>query len=455
MDQPLLNHLAIGTNYLDVCRRAASLNDNNAKEALYGIENVLTGQFPNFSMEYPCDALEGRRWFAVQVDPMPRDHGGVVISHADITQRKQADEALRNALNEVRKLKEQLEVENIYLREEVSGVHLFGEIAGRSESIAKALRHAELVAPTDATVLITGETGTGKELLARAVHARSKRSDRPLIKVNCAGLPASLIESELFGHEKGAFTGAATKRIGRFELANNATIFLDEVGELPLELQAKLLRVLQEGEFERLGSSKTIKVSARVIAATNRDLGLAVKAGTFRDDLYYRLNVYPIKLPPLRDRKEDIPELVQIFLREASRRLGRSLKGVSQPIMDGFMKYDWPGNVRELENVIERMAVTARGTQLSLPSDWLSGSLTDIPYDLFNRQGARATVSSEEETTVENVERAHIIRILEQRHWRIEGPHGAAVVLGLKPSTLRSRMRKLRIDRSCHADNYH
>jgi formate hydrogenlyase transcriptional activator len=184
-------------------------------------------------------------------------------------------------------------------------------------------------------------------------------------------------------------------------------------------------------------------------------LGLAVKAGTFRDDLYYRLNVYPIKLPPLRDRKEDIPELVQIFLREASRRLGRSLKGVSQPIMDGFMKYDWPGNVRELENVIERMAVTAKGTQLSLPSDWLSGSLTDIPYDLFNRQGARATVSSEEETTVENVERAHIIRILEQRHWRIEGPHGAAVVLGLKPSTLRSRMRKLRIDRSCHADNYH
>jgi PAS domain S-box-containing protein len=455
IDQPLLNHLAIGTNYLEVCRRAASVNDNNAKEALYGIENVLAGQFPNFSMEYPCDAVEGRRWFAVQVDPMPPDHGGVVISHADITQRKQADEALRNALNEVRKLKEQLEVENIYLREEVSGVHLFGEIAGRSESIAKALRHAELVAPTDATVLITGETGTGKELLARAVHARSKRSHRPLIKVNCAGLPASLIESELFGHEKGAFTGAATRRIGRFELANEATIFLDEVGELPVELQAKLLRVLQEGEFERLGSSKTIKVNTRVIAATNRDLRLAVKVGTFRDDLYYRLNVYPIKLPPLRDRKEDIPELVQTFLREASRRLGRSVEGVSQRIMDGFMKYDWPGNVRELQNVIERMAVTAKGSQLSLPSDWLTGSLTDMPFDPFKSQGAHSAVSSEEETTVENIERAHILRILEQRHWRIEGPHGAAVVLGLKPSTLRSRMRKLRIDRSCHADKYH
>ena len=455
IDQPLLNHLAIGTNYLDVCRRAASLNDNNAKEALYGIENVLTGKFPNFSMEYPCDAVEARRWFAVQIDPMPREHGGVIISHADITQRKQADEALRNALNEVRKLKEQLEVENIYLREEVSGVHLFGEINGRSDSITKALRHAELVAPTDATVLITGETGTGKELLARAVHARSKRSHRPLIKVNCAGLPASLIESELFGHEKGAFTGAATKRIGRFELANEATIFLDEVGELPLELQTKLLRVLQEDEFERLGSSKTIKVSTRVIAATNRDLGLAVKSGTFRDDLYYRLNVYPIKLPPLRDRKEDIPELVQTFLREASRRLARPFKGVSQRVMEGFMKYDWPGNVRELQNVIERMAVTAKGTQLSLPSDWLSCSLTDMPSDLIKSQDSDSTVSSEEETTVENVQRAHILRILEQRHWRIEGPHGAAVVLGLKPSTLRSRMRKLRIDRSCHAEKYH
>jgi PAS domain S-box-containing protein len=455
VDQPLLNHLAVGTNYLDVCRRAASLNDNNAKEALYGIENVLTGKFPSFSMEYPCDAVEGRRWFAVQIDPMPRDHGGLIISHADITERKQADEALRNALNEVRKLKEQLEVENIYLREEVSGVHRFGGIGGRSDAIAKALRHAELVAPTDATVLITGETGTGKELLALAVHARSKRSQRPLIKVNCAGLPASLIESELFGHEKGAFTGAGTKRIGRFELANEATIFLDEVGELPLELQTKLLRVVQEGEFERLGSSKTIKVSTRVIAATNRDLGLAVKSGTFRDDLYYRLNVYPIKLPPLRDRKEDIPELVQTFLREANRRLGRTFKGVSQRVMEGFMKYDWPGNVRELQNVIERMAVTAKGTQLSLPSDWLSGSLTDMPHDLFNSQPAQSTVASEEETTVENVERAHILRILEQRHWRIEGPHGAAVVLGLKPSTLRSRMRRLRIDRLFQADKYH
>jgi formate hydrogenlyase transcriptional activator len=391
----------------------------------------------------------------VQIDPMPRDHGGLIISHADITERKQADEALRNALNEVRKLKEQLEVENIYLREEVSGVHRFGGIGGRSDAIAKALRHAELVAPTDATVLITGETGTGKELLALAVHARSKRSQRPLIKVNCAGLPASLIESELFGHEKGAFTGAGTKRIGRFELANEATIFLDEVGELPLELQTKLLRVVQEGEFERLGSSKTIKVSTRVIAATNRDLGLAVKSGTFRDDLYYRLNVYPIKLPPLRDRKEDIPELVQTFLREANRRLGRTFKGVSQRVMEGFMKYDWPGNVRELQNVIERMAVTAKGTQLSLPSDWLSGSLTDMPHDLFNSQPAQSTVASEEETTVENVERAHILRILEQRHWRIEGPHGAAVVLGLKPSTLRSRMRRLRIDRLFQADKYH
>jgi PAS domain S-box-containing protein len=452
-DQGIFNHLSTGINYLDVCRRAASLEDANAKEALYGIENVLTGKLPSFSMEYPYAASEGARWFSMQVDPMPREHGGVIISHADITQRKQADEALRNALNEVRKLKEQLEVENTYLREEVSGVHLFGEIGGRSESIAKALRHAELVAPTDATVLITGETGTGKELLARAVHARSKRSHRPLIKVNCAGLPASLIESELFGHEKGAFTGAATKRIGRFELANEATIFLDEVGELPLELQAKLLRVLQEGEFERLGSSKTIKVSTRVIAATNRDLGLAVKAGAFRDDLYYRLNVYPIKLPPLRDRKEDIPELIETFLSEASRRLGRPFNGVSQRVMDGFVKYDWPGNVRELQNVIERMAVIAKGNQLSLPADWMSDSSVR-GTDSLSQSSQLQSNEAAEETTIESLERAHIIRILEQRGWRIEGPHGAAVLLGLNPSTLRSRMRKLRIDRTYDAEKY-
>jgi transcriptional regulator with GAF, ATPase, and Fis domain len=268
-------------------------------------------------------------------------------------------------------------------------------------------------------------------------------------------LPASLIESELFGHEKGAFTGASTKRIGRFELANEATIFLDEVGELPLELQAKLLRVLQEGEFERLGSSKTIKVNTRVIAATNRDLGLAVKHGVFRDDLYYRLNVYPINLPPLRDRKEDIPELVQTFLSEASRRLGRSFNDVSQRVIQGFMKYDWPGNVRELQNVLERMAVTAKGSQLTLPADWLNDSSAAAPYERLNSQAADSAVAAQHETTVESIERAHILRILEQRRWRIEGPQGAAVVLGLKPSTLRSRMRKLRIDRSGDIENYH
>ena len=446
-NQGVLNRLSVGINYLDVCRRAANLGGDGAKEALDGIGKVLAGKLQNFSMEYPCNDVKTARWFSMQVDRMPRDHGGVVISHTDITERKEADEALRNALSEVRQLKERLEVENTYLLEEVSGVHQFGEIGGRSDSIAKALRHAELVAPTDATVLITGETGTGKELLARAVHARSKRSHRPLVKVNCAGLPASLIESELFGHEKGAFTGASTKRIGRFELANEATIFLDEVGELPLELQAKLLRVLQEGEFERLGSSKTIKVNPRVIAATNRDLGLAVKHGGFRDDLYYRLNVYPINLPPLRDRKEDIPELVQTFLSEASRRLGRSFNDASQRVIEGFMKYDWPGNVRELQNIVERMAVTAKGSQLNLPTDWLSDSPTPVPYEPSKSQPLESAVASQHEITVESIERAHILKVLEQQRWRIEGPHGAAVVLGLKPSTLRSRMRKLHIDR--------
>jgi transcriptional regulator with GAF, ATPase, and Fis domain len=451
----LLNHFCVGLNYLDVCRWAANQDDQDAGKAFEGIGNVLAGQLPSFSMEYPYQNSETVRWFGMQVDPMPPDHGGVVITHAEITERKRADEALRDALNQVRKLKEQLEVENTYLREEVSEVHRFGEIGGRSESISKALRHAELVAPTDATVLITGETGTGKELLARAVHARSKRSHRPLVKVNCAGLPASLIESELFGHEKGAYTGAATKRIGRFELADGATIFLDEVGELPLELQAKLLRVLQEGEFERLGSSKTIKVSTRVIAATNRDLGSAVKGRMFRDDLYYRLNVYPINLPALRDRKEDIPELVQTFLGEASRRLGRSFHRVPVSVMEGLMKYSWPGNVRELQNVVERMAVTAKDNQLTLPADWLRDSQTPERYELLNSQRVDSAVASQEETTVESVERSHILRILEQRRWRIEGPQGAAVVLGLKPSTLRSRMRKLRIDRWTDAEKYH
>jgi transcriptional regulator with GAF, ATPase, and Fis domain len=300
------------------------------------------------------------------------------------------------------------------------------------------------------TVLISGETGTGKELVARAVHARSTRKERPLVKVNCSALPSELIESELFGHEKGAFTGATARQVGRFELADEATLFLDEVGELPFRLQAKLLRVLQEGEFERLGSAKTIKVNVRLIAATNRNLDEAVQKGRFRADLYYRLNVYPIQLPPLRERKEDIPLLAMTFLSEASGRLGRSFDSIPQGVLEALRRYDWPGNVRELQNVIERAAVISTGRVLQLPEGWEPTSFPAqqsagpaVPVEV----GQSLDNSLPSQVTLEKFERMHILQVLEQTRWRIEGPRGAAVILGLNPSTLRSRMQKLGIRR--------
>jgi transcriptional regulator with GAF, ATPase, and Fis domain len=306
----------------------------------------------------------------------------------------------------------------------------------------------EQVAVTDMTVLILGETGTGKELVARSVHARSARRERPLVKVNCSALPSELIESELFGHEKGSFTGASTRQIGRFELADGATIFLDEIGDLPFNLQAKLLRVLQEGEFERLGSSKTIRANVRVIAATNRDLLQAMREDSFRSDLYYRLAVYPLQMPPLREHKEDIELLANAFLKEANRRLGRSLQVIPRRVLETLERYDWPGNVRELQNVIERAAVTSAGRELQLPERWESISLRSY-------SGLKAAISAgisdyeaaAPHATLEEFERKHIIRVLEQTAWRIEGPKGAAMILGLNPSTLRSRMQKLGIVR--------
>ena len=360
---------------------------------------------------------------------------GVLV---DVTQRKLAEE-------EIHRLKERLEAENVYLRAEVSGVHRYGDLVGRSEGILKVLRQVNQVAETDMTVLILGETGTGKELVARAVHGQSARRERPLVKVNCSALPGELIESELFGHEKGAFTGATGRQVGRFELADGGTIFLDEVGDLPLKLQAKLLRVLQEGEFERLGSGKTIKVDVRVIAATNRDLMQAVQRGRFRMDLYYRLNVYPIGLPPLRERREDIGLLAEIFLREASRRLGRLFDPISGEVLTALRGYDWPGNVRELQNVIERAAVISTGRRLKLPEEWA------VSFEALSRTGAaeasRAIEARPREATLEELERSHILQVLQHTRWRVEGPKGAAAVLGLNPSTLRSRMHKLGIRR--------
>ena len=351
----------------------------------------------------------------------------------DVTDRMRAEEALKVALAQVSELKDQLEAENIVLQEEIKLEHNFGEIVGNSDAIKYVLYKIEQVAPTDTAVLILGETGTGKELVARAIHNESSRRDRPLVKVNCAALPANLIESELFGHEKGAFTGAVARKLGRFEVAKGATVFLDEIGELPLELQAKLLRVLQEGEFERLGSSSTIKIDARIIAATNRNLKAEVQKGLFREDLWYRLNVFPITVPPLRLRMEDVPLLVDHFVRMFSKKVGKPITSISPGVMRPLQSYSWPGNIRELCNVIERAVVSSHGSVLR----WSETLETTLQEDH----------TTADLRTLEQVDREYIIRILEQVAWRIEGPTGAARVLGLNPSTLRTRMARLGIQR--------
>ena len=330
-------------------------------------------------------------------------------------------------------LKARFEAETVYLQEEIKTEHNFEEIIGQSARVRELLRKVEQVAPTEASVLICGETGTGKELLARAVHDRSKRKDRALVKVNCGSIPSGLVESELFGHEKGAFTGAMQQRIGRFELAHGGTIFLDEVTELPLDTQVKLLRVLQEGEFERVGSSKTIKVDVRVIGATNRDLNQVVSKGSFRADLYYRLNVFPLEAPALRERKDDIPLLVSFFLSRFGKKLGKEVRGVAQKSMESLVRYNWPGNIRELQNVIERAVVLARGP------------VVQVEESMLRSEAAAAEVSAIE--TLENNERHHILRALAETHWVIHGKKGAAELLGINPSTLRSRMDKLGIKR--------
>src|SRR5262245_4019894 len=365
---------------------------------------------------------------------------------------RESDEELKRALTEVERLKERLEAENVYLRREVSEAYRDREIVGQSEGIQKVLQQVNQVAETDMTVLIVGETGTGKELVARAVHGQSGRRERPLVKVNCLALPGELIESELFGHEKGAFTGATGRQVGRFELADGGTIFLDEVGDLPLKLQAKLLRVLQEGEFERLGSGKTIKVDVRVIAATNRNLMQAVQRGRFRMDLYYRLNVYPIGLPPLRERREDIGFLAEVFLGEASRRLGRLFDPISEEVLAALERYEWPGNIRELQNVIERAAVISNGRWFQLPEGWASSEIwkpatTSSAPPIGGAELHKNDNRPSRENSLDEVGRNYILQILQQTGWRVEGPKGAATILGLNPSTLRSRMLKLGVRR--------
>jgi transcriptional regulator with GAF, ATPase, and Fis domain len=347
--------------------------------------------------------------------------------------RKQADESLHKAFAEIKALQQQLQAENLYLREEIKGQHNFDEIIGQSDVLKSVLFRVEQVAPSDATVLLLGETGVGKELVARAIHQLSPRNARPLVKVDCAALPTNLIESELFGHEKGAFTGAEAKRVGRFEVAHGGTLFLDEIGELPLELQTKLLRMLQDGEFERLGSSRTISVDVRVIAVTNRDLEEGVGSGRFRKDLYYRLQIFPITVPPLRERREDIPLLVRFFVERFARKSGKAIDAVPTEAMEALQRYPWPGNVRELKNVIERAVINTRGSNLRL-MDTLAAPRAAAPGTTRSR-------------TLQEVETDHLLETLEAAHWKIEGEHGAAADLGLHPSTLRNRMRKLGIRR--------
>jgi len=346
--------------------------------------------------------------------------------------------AVENALafQEIEALKDKLANEKAYLEEEARIEQNFDRIVGKTSALRTVLTKVETVAPTDSTVLVYGETGTGKELIARAVHDLSPRKDRTFVKLNCAAIPTGLLESELFGHERGAFTGAITQKVGRFELAHKGTLFLDEVGDIPLELQPKLLRVLQEQEFERLGSTRTIHVNVRLVAATNRDLGQMVAESRFRNDLYYRLNVFPLKLPPLRERPDDIPRLVRHFTQRFARRMGRQIETIPSEVMDALVRYPWPGNVRELQNVIERAVIRSRGPVLQIPQTELQPMTpsTTAPSD---------NVSA----TLAEVEREHILRALRDANWVVAGPKGAAVHLGMKRSTLQEKMKKLEICR--------
>ena len=352
----------------------------------------------------------------------------------EIDERKGAEESLQAAFAEIKLLKDRLQAENVYLQQDVAREYNFGEIIGQSNAISHVFSRIEQVAPQDTTVLLLGETGTGKGVVARAIHSSSARKDRPMITVNCTAMPANLIESELFGREKGAFTGANARQMGRFELADGGTIFLDEIGEMPLELQSKLLRVIQDGEFERLGSPRSIKVNVRIIAASNRNLEEEIRNGRFREDLFYRLNVFPITIPPLRQRKDDIPLLVNHFVAKFNKKTGKKIVTVSKETLDALQEYHWPGNVRELESVIERAVITSQGPVLQV-------------LDRFDTFQKREDLDGEEVKALAGMEQEHILQVLHKTAWRIEGPTGAAVLLGLNPSTLRARMRKYGIRR--------
>jgi formate hydrogenlyase transcriptional activator len=420
-----------GTDYFEALARA--IGDPQAAQSVReGIGAVLDRRRPSFEEAHTLWLDGGAVHSLVHAVPLGERQGTVVV-HTDVTELERTRAELEAAMREVDALRARLEAENVRLSDEVRHVHGFETLVGRSAALGRVLTQIEQVAPTDAPVLLVGETGTGKDLVAHAIHARSRRSERPMVAVNCAALPATIIESELFGYERGAFTGAIQRSVGRFEVADKGTLFLDEVGELPLEVQAKLLRVLQSGEFERLGSPRTLRTSVRIIAATNRDLEREMREGRFRADLYYRLSVFPVSLPPLRDRPEDIPLLVWHCITARQARLGRTIERVPERLMRAFTAYSWPGNVRELENVIERAMILSEGTTLAADPVVFSAGRDEAPP-----LGGG---------TLEEVERAYVRSILVECGWKVAGAGNAADRLGLNRSTLQFRMKKLGIER--------
>ncbi|NGZ97946.1 MAG: Fis family transcriptional regulator [Nitrospira sp. WS110] len=428
-----------------------SLHDTPEGQAIASRQPVLVGpivDLTRFSSPWVRHAVENgvRSGCAVPLITHDRTVGALSVVSAHENAFGEADASLLSqcatqiaiavenvlAYQEIATLKDKLNKEKLYLQDEIRSELNFEEIVGESPAIKQVLRQVDIVAPTDSTVLILGETGTGKELLARAIHDRSKRRERTFVKLNCAAIPTGLLESELFGHERGAFTGAIATKVGRFELADGGTLFLDEVGDIPLELQSKLLRVLQEQEFERLGSTRTVKVSVRLLAATNRDLAEMVESKLFRSDLYYRLNVFPLTVPALRDRQEDVPLLVRYFVRQFARRMDKVIDAIPTEAITTLCRYNWPGNIRELENVIERAVILTQGTTLSVPlAELIPRSESVIPAS----------------TTLEETEREHIVRILKSTKWVVGGPTGAAAQLGMKRTTLQSKMHRLGIAR--------
>jgi len=452
---------AIGRNFLDMI-----IPPEMRSEVVQAVQRMVETGEPVPASELSLMRRDGSRvavFSSHAVIQVPGCTPELYCVDIDITERKKMEEALQQAhdnleyqvaertaelalameeaenkrqkaetsLVEIQRLKDQLEAEKAYLIEEIKLENNHEKIIGQSDGLKYVLYKVEQIAGSDTTVLVLGETGTGKELVARAIHGLSSRNNRSFVKVNCAALPSNLIESELFGHEKGAFTGAQIRHLGRFEIANGATLFLDEIGELPLELQPKLLRVLQDGEFERLGGSRTIKVDARIIVATNRNLEEEVQKGRFREDLWYRLNVFPITMPPLRDRKDDIPLLVDYYVRKIAKRMGKIIEMIPAGVMSTLQEYHWPGNVRELENVLERAVINSSGPKLHL-------------VDEFKKPSKGPDISHK---TLDAVERNYIVQTLEQTQWKVGGKNSAAEILGLDRSTLRARMRKLGIQK--------